>query len=176
MAAAAAAGGGESSKDKEEKEEAMKKVEDHYYEEWRGGVRLDPKDLKAYCKEEGITPVPTLKEMSDLRHKWKYIGMHSRWVKPPAYVGASVDKLGNLMVDVAEFGKNLRVVNKGRYILLVATDLLSQKLSVIPFSNKSQASWEKGIAQFITTDFPCVQTIITDRWVCVTSVCAPIRA
>jgi hypothetical protein len=174
-AAATAAAGGEKGKD-EEKEEAMKKVEDHYYEEWRGGVRLDPQDLRAYCKDEGITPVPTLKEMSELRHKWKYIGMHSRWVKPPAYVGASVDKLGNLMVDVAEFSKNLRVVNKGCYILLVATDLLSQKLSVIPFSNKSQASWERGIAQFITRDFPCVQTIITDRWVCTTSVSAAIRA
>jgi hypothetical protein len=59
----------------------------------------------------------------------------------------------------------LRVVNKGCYILLVATDLLSQKLSVIAFPNKSQASWERGITQFITRDFPCVQTIITDRWV-----------
>jgi hypothetical protein len=141
----------------------LEKVEQKFFEEATDGVLLNPKDLRAYCKEEGIKPCPSESELWRLRKRWKYIGIHARWVKPPAYVGSSVDKLGNIFVDVAEFKKNLRVANKGRWIILVGTDLLSQKLSAIAFPNKSQASWERGITQFIEKDFPCVNSIVSDR-------------
>jgi hypothetical protein len=146
----------------------VQQVERHYFKKARQGIILKPDELQEYCRQEGIKPLPSQKQLRNLRYRWKYIGMHARWKKPPHYVGASVDKLGNLSVDVGEFGKNLAVSNKNRFILLVAVDLLSQRLGVIAFPNKKTESWEKGIVQFIK-EFPCVHTIITDRDVAITS-------
>lgn len=157
MTAAAAAASPEKTK------QAVDKIEKLYFDKARAGIILSAQELRDLCKKENITPCPSLQKLAKLRHRFKYVGMHSRWTKPPQYVGSSIDKLGNIFVDVAEFKKNLRVANKNRYILLVATDLLSQKISCIAFSNKSQASWEKGIAQMILHDFPAVHTLVTDR-------------
>jgi hypothetical protein len=145
-------------------------VERHYFKNARSGIILTAADLRQYCKSEGVKPVPTVKEMKSLRYRWKYIGLHARWKKPPHYVGASIDKLGNISVDAGEFQKNLAVSNKNRFILLVGVDLLSQKISCVAFPNKKTESWEKGLVQFITKDFPCAHTIITDRDVAISSV------
>ena len=149
--------------DPEKSSPVLDQVEQHYFAEARKGLILTASELRDFCVEKGLKPCPTEKQLQELRHRWKYIGMHSRWKKPPQYVGSSIDKLGNIFVDVAEFKKNLVVANKQRYILLVATDLLSQKIACIAFPNKSQASWERGIAQMILQDFPAVKTIVTDR-------------
>lgn len=147
----------------------MEQVEAHYFQQARRGVILTPEELRLFCQKEGIKPVPTTKQLRSFRHKWKFIGMHSRWKKPPHYVGSSIPKLGNISVDVGEIFKNLAVSNKNRFILLVGVDILSQKLSVIAFPNKKQESWEKGLIQFVTKDFPCAHSILTDRDVAISS-------
>lgn len=142
----------------------MEKLEQHYFNQARQGIVLSVKDLQEYCKQSSaISPKPTVAQLTKLRYRWKYIALHARWKKPPHYVGSSIDRLGNIFVDVGIFKQNLAVQNKQRYILLVGTDLLSQKISCIAFPNKSQQSWEKGLVQMIEKDFPVVRCFVTDR-------------
>jgi len=158
MTAAAAA-----AEEKEPKDEDLEKVEKHYFAQARKGLVLSAVELGEYCKQQGIKPCPSQKQLRALRHRWKYIGMHSRWKKPPQYVGSTIEKLGVIFVDVGEFMKNLAPFNKQRYILLVATDLLSQKLACIAYPNKSQASWQHGLDHMIRHEFPAAHTIVSDR-------------
>lgn len=148
---------------KEDDELVFEKVQKHYFTNARKGIVLTAAELREYCKQQAWKPVPTEKKMRSLRHRWKYIGMHARWRRPPQYVGSSINKLGNIFVDVAEFKRNLAVFNKNKYILLVGTDLLSQKIACIAYSNKSQASWARGLGEFIVHLFPSAGTIISDR-------------
>ena len=145
------------------KQEVMDKVEQHYFAKARKGLILSPAELRDYCKQQDIKPCPSLEQLRKLRHRFKYIGMHSRWRKPPQYVGSTIEKLGVIFVDVGEFMKSLAPFNKQRYILLVATDLLSQKLACIAYPNKSQQSWQHGLDQMIRHEFPAVHTIVSDR-------------
>ena len=138
-------------------------MEKHYFDKARQGIVLSVKDLQEYCVKVVLKPKPTVAKLRTLRYKWKYIALHARWKKPPHFVGSSVHKLGNIFLDVGIFKQNLAVQNKQRFVLLVGTDLLSQKLSCIAFPNKNQQSWEKGVSQMIEKDFPAVRCIVTDR-------------
>jgi hypothetical protein len=159
--------GKEDEEEKEEEEageaEKLGRLEEYYFKQARKGIVMTVEDMQDYCLKNDITPCPPRKELRRMRFKFKYAGLHARWKKPPKYVGSSIDNLGNIFVDIAEFGKDYRVVNANRHILLVGVDLLSQRIEVIAYPNKTQESWADGIGQFILKKFPCVRTIVTDR-------------
>jgi hypothetical protein len=78
-------------------------------------------------------------------------------------MGASIDKLGNVMLDLAEFRKDLSGHNGRMKYFLVGVDCLSQLLACVPLKDKKQTSWELAIRYMIENNYPFITTIITDR-------------
>ena len=93
-------------KEASEVEESHQKLERHYFDHARRGIILSEKDLRTYCDKVGLMPRPTSKMLRQLRYRWKYIAVHARWSKEAHYVGSSIDKLGNIMVDVGRWSSN----------------------------------------------------------------------
>jgi hypothetical protein len=147
----------------------MEALEKHYLALAKTGILLTDKEMQDYSKSEDLKPRPTLEQIRSMRSRSEYIANHARWVKPPHFVKSSIDRLGNIFIDVGIYKQNLRVVNKGHFILLVAVDLLSQRISCYTFPNKSRQSWERGIAKFVK-DFPCIRCFITDRDTAISSI------
>jgi hypothetical protein len=145
------------------KPEGLAALEDRYFQLASRGIVLSVPRLAQLAVKLKVSPRPTRQALAALRHKWKFIALHSRFTKPAAYMGGAIDKLGNIMVDMGEFKPRLRVANKQRYYMLVGVDCLSGKMTCLTFANKSQQSWEKGVTTMIKELYPCVTTIITDR-------------
>jgi hypothetical protein len=159
-------GGGKEREDDDDDDAAespLERLEGRYFELASRGIVLGVPRLEKLAGELGVSPRPTAGQLAALRHKWKFVALHSRFEKPAAYVGGAIDKLGNIMVDMGEFKPRLRVANKQRYYLLVGVDCLSGKLACLTFANKSQQSWERGVTTMIRDLFPCVTTVVTDR-------------
>jgi hypothetical protein len=162
-AGAAAAAAAATAKEDVASSDVMDRLETEYFAQAKKGVILTAEELREFCEKKKLLPCPPLAELRRLRHRFKYIAIHSRWRKPPAYVGSSIEKLGIIFIDVGLFHRDLRVANKQCYVLLVAQDLLSQKLGVLAYPNKSQESWSRGIDFFVREWFPCVSAFVSDR-------------
>lgn len=129
----------------------------------RQGIVPTVKDLQEYCKKnDSIQPKPTVAQLANLRYKFKYVAIHAKWNSPRHYVASSIDRLGNIFIDVAIYKPSLRVHNKQCSILLVAVDLLSQRLFCMAFPNKGQQSWSRGIEAMVDF-FPVISCFVTDR-------------
>jgi len=142
----------------------MEKMEATYNEAAARGIILSHGDLVALRKKLGLQSKVTTAELRTLRYRQKFLAMHSRTRYPaPHFVTASISKLGNVFLDMADFFPRLRVFNKQCSYFLVGVDSLSQKLACYPFPNKSRASWEKGVRLMLEKDFAYVTTFVSDR-------------
>jgi hypothetical protein len=142
-------------------------LEQHYFNAARRGIVLSVADLSQFCKTKGIRC--SEKKLASLRYRFKYVAIHARYAKPSHYMGSSIERLGTIMVDVAEFKPNLRVANSQARYFLAGVDSLTGMLSCIPCPNKARDSWEKGIRTMVEKNFNYVGHIITDRDAAVTS-------
>jgi hypothetical protein len=150
-----------SSSEMAEGEAAAKALRDHYWSRAAEGVVPSAHELRVWARKRGHAV--GLRQIRQLRHLWKATARHSRWVKPPVYMGASIDKLGNIFVDMAHFMPHLRVFNKQCKYFLVAVDSFSQKLACLASANATQATWEKGVIACKEHHFPVVSCIVSDR-------------
>jgi hypothetical protein len=139
----------------------VKKMEDHYFAKARMGITLSVERLRAYAAKNKLGF--NERQASSLRYRWKQTAKYSRYRRPPKYVGSSVDRLGNLMIDLGEFHKKLAHFNRGCKYFIVGVDCLSQKLSCIPVKVKDQAAWEYAVKEMKAKHYRLIKTIITDR-------------
>jgi PAS domain-containing protein len=148
--------------EEEEWQKEQEVLEEYYFDQARKGIRLSAKDLAKYAAKRGLAA--TEEQVESAKYKFRSVARYTQARDPPQWVGTSVDKLGNIMVDMAEFGKNLAVANGQAKYFLVAVDCLSQKLAAVPCANKNQATWEAAILLMVRRDFDGqVTSIITDR-------------
>lgn len=146
----------------------MEQLEEKFLSLAKKGIVLSVEDLEKICKNENLG-VFTRASLCQMRYRWKFTAMHSRWTKPSHYMAASVEKLGNIFIDMAEFKPNLAVANKQIKYFLVAIDSLSQLAAVVPCVNKKQSTWETAINSMIVEKcFPYMHCFFTDRDVAVT--------
>ena len=131
-----------------------------YLAQLRRGVAPTLKELQTESRRLGLRR--TRKQLTDMRFDYEFMAVRTPFRRTSAYVGSQVDKLGNLFLDMGEFGKSMRVSNGGKRYILVGVDALSQRLAVVPLANKSQAAWEAGVTRMIERDFPLVRSIVTD--------------
>jgi hypothetical protein len=143
-----------------DKEDA-RALEKHYWSQAKRGVIPTVEDLSLWARQSGRGFDE--RRARGLRHRWKAIARHSRWRRPPAYMSASIDKLGNVMIDMAHFSPQLRVFNKQCRYFLVGVDCFSQRLACVPLATKTRASWERGVVEMKERHFPVMTTIVTDR-------------
>jgi hypothetical protein len=142
----------------------MEKVEAAYRKAAARGIILSYQDLVALRAKLGLESEVSAADLRSLRYRQKFLAMHARSRYPaPHFVTASISKIGNVFLDMADFFPNLRVFNKQCAYFLVGVDSLSQKLACYPFPNKSRASWEKGARLMIEKDFAYVTTFVSDR-------------
>ena len=137
-------------------------LEDYYFENAKKGIVLTVDELVSWCKDRGMA-APTRSSLRNLRNRWKHLAAHSRFSKPASYMGAMIDKPGQIQIDMFHFKPELSAFNAGCKYFLVGRDVLSQKIACYPCTNKKQTTWEQGVAWMIKHDFPHVQTITTDR-------------
>jgi hypothetical protein len=147
--------------EEEEEKDGDGMLEEHYLSHAKRGIVLTTEDLKKFCRRKGIAC--GYEDIRKLRYKYKQTARFAKYKTPGKYMGSSVDKLGNIMIDLAEYKKNLRAFNQQNQYFLVGVDCLSQKLSCIPMTHKTQEKWEEAILSMMRNDFPYVTTIITDR-------------
>jgi hypothetical protein len=146
---------------KEPDRTGLNRLEEHFLDRAKRGVVLSLGDLVRLRNRWGLE-VPT-SELKKYRYRWKFVAIHSKFERPAHFMTASVDKLGNVMLDMAMFKPHLKRFNRQCKYFLVGVDCLSQKMACYPFANKSRVSWEKGALSMIANDFPVVKTFITDR-------------
>ena len=146
----------------------MEKLEKHYFEQASQGVVLTTPQLRAYAQQQGLAEGVTDAKLSQLKSLWEVTSVHAEKRSPGGFVGSQILKMGCIFVDVAEYKKNLRVANGGRCYLLVAVDGLTEKLSVVAMSDKTQASWETALLYMVEQIYPIVTTIVADRDVAIT--------
>ena len=139
---------------------AEDKLNRFYLDHLRRGVALTPGELGKESRRLGLDR--SRRQLADMRFDYEFMAVRTPFRRASGYVGSQVDRLGNLFLDMGEFKKNLRVSNGGKYYLLVGVDALSQRLSVVPLPNKSQAAWESGVTHMIEKDFPVVRSVVTD--------------
>jgi hypothetical protein len=140
---------------------SQSELRNHYMSRAEKGVILSLPDLKKFAKKSGLSF--DREWASKLRSTHKQLARHSKWNKPPVFVGSSVDKLGNIMLDMAVFMPRLSVHNSGCKYFLMGVDCFSQKIACIPSTKNNQKIWERGVVLMKEKYFPFVTTVITDR-------------
>jgi len=140
---------------------AEQQLQDLYWSKLRQGVIMTVPELKVAARQLGVARRST-RQLADMRFDWEFLAVRTPFRKRRGYMGSQIDKLGVIFVDMAELFKKWKVFNGQKYYILVGTDALSQKTACIPLANKSQASWEAGVHQMISKDFPLVTHIVTD--------------
>jgi hypothetical protein len=141
----------------------MEKIEDAYRRAAKRGIVLSESDLVALRDKMGLKGEVTRGELRTLRYRFKFLAIHSRFQRPSHFMTASIPKLGNVFLDMADFEPRLKVRNKQCQYFLVGVDSLSQKLACYPFPNKSRVSWENGVRMMLKNDFAYVTTFVSDR-------------
>jgi hypothetical protein len=137
-------------------------LEMFFYQQSRAGKVPDVPTLRAFAKSQGMKGMSNA-QFESLKSQWEVTAIHTEKRKRDGYVGSAVSKLGCIFVDCAEYKKNLRVANGGKCYLLVGVEALTEKLSCIPLSNKTQQSWESAIMYMVRHVYPVVTTIVVDR-------------
>lgn len=141
--------------------ETERLVADYYLEAAKKGVVLSLQDLELFCKKKRLAC--STRMLKSMRYRFKYTAVHSRWSYPAKYMGSSIEKLGVIQVDMAQFFPEYKVVNRQCFYFLLGVESLTGELSCTAFPNKSQVSWEKGVVKMIRHDFRHVCEILTDQ-------------
>jgi hypothetical protein len=124
--------------------------------------------MQEYCRSHDLQPVPTVKELSGMRNKFKFAAIFANWKRPPKWVSSAIPNLGCVSVDGMEYKKKFAALNKQRWIVIIGVDVLSQFMAAYAFPNKTQQSWNTALESFITKDFPCCRRFLVDRDVAIT--------
>jgi hypothetical protein len=149
-----------SAEEEDEKSDPIQELQRLYWSKLRQGIILTAPELKLAAQELGLKR--TKRQLQDMRFDWEFLAIRTPFRRSKGYVGAQVDRLGVIFVDMGELYKKWKVFNGQKYYILVGTDALSQKVACIPLPNKSQSAWESGVDQMVTKHFPLVTHIVTD--------------
>jgi hypothetical protein len=150
----------------------MEKLERHYDTQARRGLVLTVDEMAAFCRKKSIPY--SWKDLREMRYRLRYTAFFSEQRRPAQYMGASVEKFGQLMIDMAFYapkgkaGASMRRANSGFGCFLVAVETLSGKLGAVPCKDSRQSSWEGAIVRMLETHFEQVSVIVSDRDVSVT--------
>ena len=147
-----------------------KRLEEHFEANLRKGIVLSAAELEAFCRKKRIDCLPAA-ELKQLRYRWKYSAMHSgtRKRKPLHYMGAAIEKVGNVFVDLAHFRPDLVVANRQCKYFILGVDSLSQKMACYPVPHKTRRWWRWAVLEMKAKDFPYMSTMYSDRDVAVMS-------
>ena len=148
--------------DDDVKQQQQRLVEEYYMAAAKKGVVLSLQDLKDFCRKKRVTRCST-RWLKSMRYRFKYTAIHSRWAKPSAYMGSSIERLGTVQVDMAHFMPRFKVANKQCSYFLLGVESVTGELSCTAFPNKSQKSWEAGVIKMIRHDFRHLGHILSDQ-------------
>lgn len=133
------------------------------------GVVLSVEDLmKVAKKKKSSWKRPSRSKLRHLRKQWKFIAMHSRYVKPSHFMTNSFPRYGVIMLDFANFQEKRSRFNQGNKGFIVGVECVSQKLACVPCKDKTRASWKNAISDMLQNSFPRAHRLITDRDTAVT--------
>jgi hypothetical protein len=138
------------------------RLERHYYELSRRGQKPSLRQLLQYAQDNGLKV--NKEEIKQLRYLMKYWVLHSRFVRPAAYMGPAIFKFGTVQVDMAHFRPSLAHFNRGYKAFLVGKECLSEVLWCVPCKDFTMESWEQALKKMIENTYGLgLNHFISDR-------------
>ena len=142
----------------------MDRVRKHFLDKVGKGVILNHKQLTDYVKKNKI--VLSHKEEGGLRkyrRMWKSMAVFSRANKVKHFASMAYPKMGTVQLDVGFFHPRLKGHNGGNIGFLLAVEMVSQKLAVVPIKNATGDSWKRAIQKIIEESYVDINLFLTDR-------------
>ena len=142
----------------------MDRVKKHFLAQVEKGVILDHKALVDFVRKKKI--LLSSKEELGLRkyrRMWKSMAVFTRANKVKEFASMAYPKPGTIQVDVGFFHPELKGHNKKNIGFLVAVEIISQKLAVVPIKDATGNSWKKAIEKIVSESYADVNLLLSDR-------------
>lgn len=144
------------------------KLRDYFLKKLRLGNILTNKELRAYARQRKLAV--SLKYIHDLRDNILPTLLYKTPVNIKVYQTITVDRLGLLSMDFANFHPEWASFNSGFKGFLMVNSVIAQKHLAIPMKTHKIWEFERALEEICRGDtFPVVSVILSDRETSITS-------
>lgn len=138
-----------------------KRLEDHFMASAKMAVVLTPGELEDYAKKKGIPY--NREELRHLRQRFEFSAVASHYNRPKHLMTATVSRYGLCHLDLGVFYPANRSQNLGHGAFLLAAEVVSQQICIVPCLDGTTASWEKAVKEMAESGFGALRVIYSDR-------------
>ena len=139
----------------------MKRIEEYYLRRAKEGVVLTPAELTVFAKKEKVKV--SQKELRKMRSNFEFSAVASKFQKSKDFFSSSVAHYGFCQIDLGVFHPRYKHLNNGCGAFLLAAEMTSQQLFLIPTRDGTSKSWQDAVTKLAETGFNAVRSLCSDR-------------